>query len=678
MQRIKLHLTGGDGFGWALDEDLRVMREALPDWVELVGLKEAEVVYSPWWEGLMHLGVSALAGKRVLCGLDNPIFHWITRPRFRAVKDVVGLWVGHTRQALAQAEAVGLSAKLVPYGFESSLFYPANAGEPPRDDLRRQLGIPENAYVIGNFQRDTEGADLSRPKRQKAPDIFAEVMRILHQQALPLHVLLAGPRRHWLRQKLDAYGVPYSYVGRASAADDIKTNILPRQELGRLYRAIDLYLLTSRWEGGPYALLEAAGTGCKIVSTRVGLAEDILEPSGLCDDLDQMVEVIASDIRSNSLAVTTEIQLRRAVEGFTAEAIKPHVEALFSNLDSVAVFQEPSPIVKATLPAPAPSGLPSRILRFAQRILPRRQSGKGVTVSIFREYVKPPYGGGNQFMLALRKELQAMGVRVLNNAVGEGIDGYIFDSLWFDMKLLDKLARLRQPSVVHRIDGPIYLYRGKDKELDDRIFEINREFATATVIQSLFTWQNILTSGYTPVNPVVIRNASDPAIFNRDGKAAFDPKRKIRLISSSWSSNPRKGGDVYKWLDQNLDWSRYDYRFIGNASVEFQSIQKFGAVPSAQLARYLREADIYITASQNDPCSNALIEAQNCGLPAIYLKSGGHPELVGTGGLGFDAPEEIPALLDRVTLNYDAFQACIQTHSMAEVAENYLACIGKD
>jgi glycosyltransferase involved in cell wall biosynthesis len=99
-------------------------------------------------------------------------------------------------------------------------------------------------------------------------------------------------------------------------------------------------------------------------------------------------------------------------------------------------------------------------------------------------------------------------------------------------------------------------------------------------------------------------------------------------------------------------------------------------VPSAELAGELRQCDVYITASQNDPCSNALIEALSCGLPAIFLRSGGHPELVGLGGLGFDRAEEIPALLAEVSDHYAAFQASISVESIDDVATRYLACIG--
>jgi len=69
----------------------------------------------------------------------------------------------------------------------------------------------------------------------------------------------------------------------------------------------------------------------------------------------------------------------------------------------------------------------------------------------------------------------------------------------------------------------------------------------------------------------------------------------------------------------------------------------------------LKRHDIYVTASQNDPCSNALVEALSCGLPAVYFRDGGHPELVEFGGIGFRTPEEIPGVLDRLVASYETF-----------------------
>src|SRR5262249_46155878 len=69
---------------------------------------------------------------------------------------------------------------------------------------------------------------------------------------------------------------------------------------------------------------------------------------------------------------------------------------------------------------------------------------------------------------------------------------------------------------------------------------------------------------------------------------------------------------------------------------------------SRALAELLRGCDVYLATSRDDPCSNALLEALACGLPAAYLRSGGHPELVGDAGLPFDAPEAVPAVLERL------------------------------
>jgi len=674
MGDARLHLTGGDGFGWALDEDIETFRRALPPQVELVGLKDADIVYSPWWRGLAHLGSSVLLGKRVLCGFDNPLFHWIMQPEFRGMVQLVGLWVAHTDEALEQSRVLGLKCGFVPYTLRTEIFHPPDPRSFDRCALRGRLGLPPDAYVIGNFQRDSEGFDLTVPKLQKGPDVFAEIVRELKQAGCPVHVLLAGPRRHWLRARLAKYEVPFTYIGKEIDGDDLKVNLLARPVLNELYHALDLYLLTSRWEGGPYAVLEAVGTRCPTLSTPCGIAGSLLEPESLFTNIAEAVRRIKDDIAHRTLARAVDPHYRSLERKHTSAASRDLVASLIADAMKTAPFAGLPKQAEHVVPRRSGNSLRERASRLVRRLGRRETRDSQLAVSIFREYVKPPYGGGNQFMLALRNAFMRRGVRVLTNQVGGAIDGYVFDSLWFNHKLLDKLARLNRPRVAHRIDGPIHLYRGKDKELDDRIFEINKLFATTTVVQSLFTLERLFSIGYRPVNPVVVHNGSDSTIFNREGRISFDTGRKVRLISTSWSNNPRKGGDVYKWLDDKLDWSRYSYSFVGRTSVDFKHLQKFDAVPSEALATHLKANDIYITASQNDPCSNALIEALSCGLPAIYLRSGGHPELVGMGGLGFDEPEEIPALLECLVDQYLSFQSCIQVQSVDHVAEAYLAC----
>ena len=50
-------------------------------------------------------------------------------------------------------------------------------------------------------------------------------------------------------------------------------------------------------------------------------------------------------------------------------------------------------------------------------------------------------------------------------------------------------------------------------------------------------------------------------------------------------------------------------------------------VETKELSSMMQNYDGYITASQNDPCSNSLCEAAQFGLKILALNDGGHPEV---------------------------------------------------
>jgi glycosyltransferase involved in cell wall biosynthesis len=230
--------------------------------------------------------------------------------------------------------------------------------------------------------------------------------------------------------------------------------------------------------------------------------------------------------------------------------------------------------------------------------------------------------------------------------------------------------------VAHRVDGPIQLYRGTDDGADGRIAELNRRHADVTVFQSRYSLDAHRGLGIELREPVVIPNAVDPAIFHPPPARAALPGRRARVVATSWSENPRKGGETYAWLARTIDRDRYELTFVGRASVPVEAERELGPLPSAELAEVLRRQDVYVTASLNDPCSNALLEALACGLPALYVRSGGHSELVGDAGLGFDEREELPELLDRLVAELDERRAAIRLPRLAEVADGYLDALG--
>lgn len=296
-------------------------------------------------------------------------------------------------------------------------------------------------------------------------------------------------------------------------------------------------------------------------------------------------------------------------------------------------------------------------------------------LSIFQQFAPSPAGGGHQFLRALWREAESRGLKVENNSISRTTRACLFNSFNFDER---RLRRLRRASVlyVHRVDGPIDVYRGHDDGVDRRIWQISQEFADKTIFQSRYSLEKHLELGMEFKNPQVVTNAVDPAIFQVQGREPFSRQRKTRLIAVSWSDNPRKGAPVYAWLDEHLDWERFEFTFVGRSPLKFKNIRVVAPVPSNELAHILRQHDLYITASQNDPCSNSLLEALSCGNPAIYLKSGGHPEIAKQAGLGFDSAEEIPALLEQLAADYETYQSQIDIPSIQTVTSQYLQVLG--
>ncbi len=301
--------------------------------------------------------------------------------------------------------------------------------------------------------------------------------------------------------------------------------------------------------------------------------------------------------------------------------------------------------------------------------------GRHADVAIFHEFHRPPYGGGNQFLIALRGEFERRGLRVEANAISATTRACLINSFNFDER---RLQRLRRPGcrIVHRVDGPVTVYRGQDDGTDRRIHAANQAFADATIFQSRYSLERHLAMGLTFRNPTVVLNTVDPRIFFPPPHHGPIANRRIRLVSTAWSDNPRKGAATYQWLDEHLDWDRFSYTFIGRSPVQFKQITMLPPVPSERLADVLRAQDIYITASLNDSCSNALLEAIACGLPALYADSGGNPEIVGEAGFGFASAEEVPALLDRLVAEYDQRRARAHVPTIGEVADRYLAVMG--
>ncbi len=292
-------------------------------------------------------------------------------------------------------------------------------------------------------------------------------------------------------------------------------------------------------------------------------------------------------------------------------------------------------------------------------------------LAVFHEFHEPPYGGGNQFLIALMGELGRRGLAIERNRLSGKTPMCLYNSFNFDFARLRRSAR-RGVRFVHRVDGPVGAYRGFDDGTDRRIVAINA-LADVTILQSRYSLEKHAELELELHNPTVIHNTVDPAIFHPP--QAREPHDRLRVITTSWSDNPRKGSDVLTWLDRNLDFDEHELTFAGQTQATFEHVRVVGPLASGPLADLLRAHDVYLAPSRDDPCSNALLEGLACGLPAAFLRSGGHPELVGAGGIGFDDAEELPDVLAQLRAELDRRRDAIRIPSLADVADRYLEAL---
>ncbi len=153
---------------------------------------------------------------------------------------------------------------VIPIGVNIS-FFPFQTLENNKTG-RPKLGIPDSAFVLGSFQKDGTGwGEGLEPKHIKGPDVFLKAVGILKDRIPGLFVLLSGPARGYVKAGLDQLGVPFRHVF-----------VRHYPEISALYRALDVYLVASREEGGPKAVLESMAGGVPLVSTKTGQAADLV------------------------------------------------------------------------------------------------------------------------------------------------------------------------------------------------------------------------------------------------------------------------------------------------------------------------------------------------------------------------------------------------------------------
>jgi glycosyltransferase involved in cell wall biosynthesis len=137
-----------------------------------------------------------------------------------------------------------------------------------RDQCRAALGFAPHDFVIGAISRLAPEKNLEHLLRA-----FAFLICNYAESGVgTVRAMIAGPDGG-SRPRLEAE------AARLGIADRVK--FLPAtSEVPELLRALDIFAITSFYEGVPFALLEAMAMGLPIVATQVGAIPEVIDGNG--------------------------------------------------------------------------------------------------------------------------------------------------------------------------------------------------------------------------------------------------------------------------------------------------------------------------------------------------------------------------------------------------------------
>jgi len=234
--------------------------------------KDADIIWiiSPWmWN---KISKKYLKTKKVVCSIyhleesdytDKKIKEFQKRDQYVDIYHVISPITRNELSKLTEKEIV-----YIPFWVNQNIWFEIEN----KTNLRKNLDIKKDSFLVGSFQRDTEGSDLISPKMIKGPDRFVEIVKYLNDIENNLIVLLTGKRRGYVIAELEKSNINYIYF-----------EMVDFEKLNELYNCLDLYIVSSRTEGGPQAIVECGITKTPIISTNVGIASEILSQESIFD-----------------------------------------------------------------------------------------------------------------------------------------------------------------------------------------------------------------------------------------------------------------------------------------------------------------------------------------------------------------------------------------------------------
>lgn len=306
-------------------------------------------------------------------------------------------------------------------------------------------------------------------------------------------------------------------------------------------------------------------------------------------------------------------------------------------------------------------------------------------VSIGSKIINGPWGGGNLFVKNLSNYLIEKGHEVIYHLGDVNIDIILFtdprsrkdSTSTFNHQDIEKYIKFvnNNVAVVQRINE---CDERKNTDFINQFYLQSTKVADKVVFVSSWLEKIYLNLGLDSKKTKVILSGSDSKIFNNENSSYWDGNEKIKLITHHWSSNHNKGFDTYLKINDLLNINKWknilEFTYIGNISREYNlnNTTLINPLEGYELANEIKKNHIYITGSINEPSGNHHIEGAQCGLPLLYINSGGIPEYCD--GFGESFTDDLESKLEKMINEYQVNKAKMEEYpfNAVKMCKNYL------
>jgi len=249
---------------------------------------------------------------------ESPLLLGLDALANRGAARVIAVSESVRRYLIAHEDLEDSRVVMIPNGIDATLFHPPTDEE--RKAVKRELGIPEESFVIGGVGRLVE---------QKNFALFLEVASSVAKSHPSFNFLIAGsgPLEEELKAQVLRLGLSERMLFTGHLSDRVG-----------LYHALDALMMPSLFEGTPMTLLEAMASGLPVVASSVdGIAEvctdgvdALLVPSG---DRTEFFNATQRIIVDAELRKTLGENARQTIlERYEIRALTRQVEALYTEV----------------------------------------------------------------------------------------------------------------------------------------------------------------------------------------------------------------------------------------------------------------------------------------------------------------------------------------------------------